>query len=307
MTKHAYNDAATLAESQQVSWPVHDLIGGDMPLDFTKPFLPESLAQVHCLSTLSAHEKRLLNQIRGYTYLSLFALVEECILPFVADDARKTVPGGDLAEPQAMTSLAVQQEAKHIHLFRRFCEEFEAHFPTRCEVSANAADYAKAFLARSRLGVALLSLHLAWMTQVHYVDSLEAKQDLDPQFKSLLHHHWMEQAQHAKLQSLLVDKLARDGGWEAIREAFADFDAIGTASNALLAQQALLDVDSLERAAGRTVSESERSEIWSVQSRAYRYTFIASGLVTKDFLLTADQLVPGVSEKMLESAAELVG
>ena len=46
------------------------------------------------------------------------------------------------------------------------------------------------------------------MTQRHYVDSVRDDAALDPQFSSLLRHHWMEEAQHAKLDTLMVEALA---------------------------------------------------------------------------------------------------
>jgi hypothetical protein len=301
---HNYSYEAALADSLKVGWQVEDLIGGDKRLDFTKPFLPESLAQVRGLSTLSAREKLLLNQIRGNSYLYLFGFVEEFILPFITDEARGAMLGGDVVEVRALVTFA-EEEAKHIHLFRRFAAEFKANFHAACEVIGPAHEVAKVVLSHSRLGVALLTLHLEWMTQAHYVDSAKDDQDLDPQFKSLLRHHWMEEAQHAKLDTLLVEKLAREGGPAAIEKAFADFAALGGAIDGLLAAQVQLDLGSLERASGRKLTEAERTEIATAQTRAYRYTFIASGLVTKNFLGTAEQLSPGAAEKMRDMARAL--
>ena len=62
---------------------------------------------------------------------------------------------------------------------------------------------------------------------------------------------------------------------------------------------------SLEAAADRKFSDAEKAEITAAQSRAYRYTFLASGLVHKNFLATVDQLSPGASEKMREMATAL--
>ena len=304
MLTHNYSYDATLADSVKVNWQVTDLIGGDKRLDFSKPFLPESLAQVNGLACLSTREKLLLNQIRGNSYLYLFGFVEEFILPFVTDEARASMPGGNAVEVRALMTFA-EEEAKHIHLFHRFAEEFKAGFHSPCGVIAGAAEVAKVVLSHSKLGVALLTLHLEWMTQAHYVESVKDAQDLDPQFKNLLKHHWMEEAQHAKLDTLLVDKLARAGGAAAIEKAFADFAALGTAVDGLLGQQVQLDLDSLQAAAGRTLSAAERTEIAAAQTRAYRYTFLASGLLTKNFLATCDQLAPGSSQKMREMAAAL--
>ncbi|HEY5947745.1 MAG TPA: hypothetical protein VIV40_19730 [Kofleriaceae bacterium] len=304
MLTHNYSYEAALEDSVKVNWQVADLIGGDKRLDFSKPFLPESLAQVRGLSTLNAREKLLLNQIRGNSYLHLFGFVEEFILPFVTDEARGSMLGGNLIETRALMTFA-DEEAKHIHLFQRFAEEFKAGFHTPCGVIGPAAEVAKVVLSHSKLGVALLTLHLEWMTQAHYVDSVKDDQDLDPQFASLLKHHWMEEAQHAKLDTLLVDKLACEGGPAGIEKAFADFAALGGAIDGLLAQQVQLDLTSLEAAAGRTLTDAERAEITTVQTRAYRYTFIASGLLTKNFLATCDQLSAGSSAKMREMAAAL--
>ena len=301
---HNYSYEAALADSSKITWQVEDLIGGDKRLDFSKPFLPESLAQVRELTTLSAREKLLLNQIRGNSYLYLFGFVEEFILPFVTDEARSAMLGGDVVEVRAMVTFA-EEEAKHIHLFHRFAQEFKANFHAACEVIGPAHEVAKVVLSHSRLGVALLTLHLEWMTQAHYVDSVKDDQDLDPQFKSLLRHHWMEEAQHAKLDTLLVERLAREGGPAAIEKAFADFAALGGAIDGLLAAQVQLDLGSLERASGRKLTEAERAEIATAQTRAYRYTFIASGLVTKNFLGTAEQLSPGAAEKMRDMARAL--
>ena len=44
-----YSFEAALEASDKINWRVEDLIGGDKRLDFTKPFLPESLARVDAL------------------------------------------------------------------------------------------------------------------------------------------------------------------------------------------------------------------------------------------------------------------
>jgi hypothetical protein len=304
MLAHNYSYEATLADSLKVNWTVEDVIGGDKKLDFTKPFLPEPLARVQGLSSLSAREKLLLNQIRGNSYLYLFGFVEEFILPFVLDQARAAVPGGDVTEVLALTTFA-EEEAKHISLFRKFAAEFAAGFGTKCAVIGPAADVARLVLSHSQLGVALLTLHLEWMTQAHYLDSVKDDQDLDPQFTSLLRHHWMEESQHAKLDTLLIEKLAIAGGTEAIAKAFADYAALGGAIDGLLLQQIQLDLTALEAASGRKLGDAEREEIVAAQTKAYRYTFLVSGMLHKNLLTTAEQLSPGAADNLQAMARSL--
>ena len=86
---------AALAASQRINWRVEDIIGGEKRLDFDKPFMPEALARIAPLDSLSAREKLLLNQIRGHGYLYQFGLVEEFILPFLLDHMRPRLAGDD--------------------------------------------------------------------------------------------------------------------------------------------------------------------------------------------------------------------
>jgi len=209
-----YTFEATLRSAQRIDWKIEDLIGGERRLDFSRPFLPEALARVEELDFLSAAERRTLNQIRGHAYLCIFGLVEEFILPFVLDHARPQLSGDDW-RVRALLQFA-QEEAKHIQLFKRFREEFERGFGHRCDVIGPPTAIAEAVLAHDPLGVALAILQIEWMTQRHFVDSVHGDERLDPLFRSLLRHHWMEEAQHAKLDTLMVEALA-EGRSEAER------------------------------------------------------------------------------------------
>src|SRR4029077_17990886 len=120
---HGYTYQSTLAASQATPWRVEDIIGGDKRLDFSKPFMPEALAWMDQLTFLTPDEKRILNQIRGNTYLGIFGLVEEFILPFVVDHTRPQLQGDDY-RVRALLQFA-GEEAKHIQLFKRFRQEFK--------------------------------------------------------------------------------------------------------------------------------------------------------------------------------------
>jgi hypothetical protein len=83
-----YTYQGALGVSERINWRIEDIIGGDKRLDFTKPFMPESLARVQRLGFLNGDEQRTLNQIRGHEYLAMFGLVEEFILPYVVANRR---------------------------------------------------------------------------------------------------------------------------------------------------------------------------------------------------------------------------
>src|SRR4030095_16642313 len=167
---HGYSYQATLTAAEGNHWRIEDIIGGEKRLDFTKPFMPESLAHTEPLTFLTEEEKRILNQIRGNAYLCIFGLVEEFILPFVLDYARPHLQGDDY-RARALLQFA-GEEAKHIQLFKRFKQEFEDGFGTNCQVIGPPEAIAAEILKHDPLGIAITTLHIEWMVQNHYVDSV---------------------------------------------------------------------------------------------------------------------------------------
>ncbi|HZI94721.1 MAG TPA: hypothetical protein VFE84_10790 [Patescibacteria group bacterium] len=291
-----YNYQETVAAAQRVNWRVEDIIGGERRLDFSRSFMPESLARVEGLDFLTADERRTLNQIRGNTYLCIFGLVEEFILPFVLDHARPMLHGDDW-RVRALLQFA-GEEAKHIQLFRRFREEFEKGFGTRCEVIGPPEAIAQAVLSKHPLAVALVILQIEWMTQRHYLDSVKDDQDLDPQFKSLLKHHWMEEAQHAKLDTLMVESLAAVCGSDEIDRAVEGYLEIGGMLDAGLMQQTAFDMDAFERATGRQLTATEKESFMSIQRQANRWTYLGSGMTHPKVLETLERSIPGARAKI---------
>lgn len=295
----SFTYASALAASQRINWRIEDIIGGDKRLDFDRPFMPDALARVASLP-LSDREKLLLNQIRGNGYLYLFGLVEEFILPFLLDHTRPRLAGDD-ARCRAFLQFA-GEEAKHIDLFRRFRTEFEQGFSTPCQVIGPPEVIAQAVLAHKPLSVALLILHLEWMTQRHFVECIRDDQGIDRQFASLLRHHWMEEAQHAMLDTLMVAELA-DGVSEAEFVSAVDgYLEIGGMIDDGLKQQALFDLDALAEASGRKQGEAERAHLAGQQHQAQRWTFIGSGMGHPNFLGTIQQLSPASARRLAEIA-----
>ena len=293
---HRYTYQAVLAASERIHWRVEDLIGGDKRLDFSKPFLPESLARVEPLAFLTAEEKLALNHIRGHGYLYVFGLVEEFILPFVLDHARPQLHADDY-RVRALLRFA-GEEAKHIHLFKCFREEFERGFGTRCEVIGPPHEIARAVLSHHPLAVALVILQIEWMTQQHYLETIRDNQDLDPQFKSLLRHHWMEEAQHAKLDTLMVEALAQVCRGDEIDRAIDEYVEIGGLLDGGLQKQVEFDLDSFERSRGRVLTEAEREALLAVQRQATRWTFLGSGMIHANFLATIEALRPAARARV---------
>ena len=298
MITTSYNYQETLAASAKANWRIEDIIGDEKRLDFTKAFMPESLARVESLDFLSKGEKILLNQIRGYGYLYTFGVVEEFILPFVLDHVRPHLNEDDY-RTRALLQFA-SEEAKHIQLFKKFAEEFEAGFVTNCETIGPAEEIGKAVLSHSPLGVALVILGIEWMTQKHYLESVRDDADLDPQFKSLLRHHWMEEAQHTKLDTLMVQALTDNRSAMQIERGFSDYAAIGALIDGGIPQQVKFDMQALQRAAGRNFSNTEQQQFYAIQRQAQRWTYLGSAMTHPQFLRTVGEISPDARTQIEE-------
>jgi hypothetical protein len=298
--QHNYSYQTALAASERIGWRVEDLIGGEKKLDFTKPFMPESLAQVKKLSFLSAQEQLTLNQIRGHEYLSMFGLVEEFILPYVIDHARPQLSGDDY-RVRALLQFA-GEEAKHIHLFKRFREEFDEGFGSKCDFIGPAEDISRFVLSHSPLGTGIAILHIEWITLRHYIEGVRDNQDLDPQFKSLLKNHWLEESQHTKLDTLIVDEVVANSGPEQINQAFEEYAEIGSFIDNGLKQQAELEVESFVGASDRNLSSSQRQELTAALLKGMRWTYLGTGMTHPNFLASVQSIKPE-ARKQIEDMA----
>lgn len=285
---------AVLGSSERAAWRLDDVLGPDQRLDFTRPFMPEPLARTAEAPGLTDGERLILNQISGHQYLCMFGLIEEFILPFVVDHARPLLNMDDYRVRALLTFAA--EEAKHIQLFRRFHAAFSADFGTACQVIGPAEAIGAKILAHDPLAVALAILHIEWMTQRHYLDSVQGDCAIDPLFKSLLRHHWMEEAQHAKLDTLMVEALAEGRDTAGVDAAFDEYLEIGAFLDAGLAQQAELNVGALEEAIGRPVEE--RAALLAQQQQAARWTYLGSGMTHPSFLGTLEKISPAARARM---------
>ncbi len=294
---HDFNYEATLASSLRAAWKLDDVLRKDQELDFTRNFMPDSLARTAEIETLTAEQKRVLNQIAAHEYLSVFGLVEEFILPFVLDHARTQLREDDY-RVRALLNFA-SEEAKHIHLFRRFHDAFTRGFPVECQMIGPPEAIRDEVLRQEPLSVALVILMIEWMTQAHYLGMVRDDTDLDPLFKSLLRHHWMEEAQHARIDTLIVEALAEGRSEAQIDAAIDGFFAIGGFLDSGFEAQASFNLDALERVFGKI---ENRKLIEKQQHQAARWTYLGSGMVHERFKATLEAISPRAAARIAEAA-----
>ncbi|GAA4758038.1 hypothetical protein GCM10023264_27800 [Sphingomonas daechungensis] len=294
---HDFNYEATLASSLRAQWQLDDVLREDQELDFSRNFMPESLARTRAVEGLNPFEQRLLNQISAHQYLCIFGVVEEAILPFLLDHARPHLMEDDW-RVRALLNFA-GEEAKHIHLFKRYHSAFVRGFPVECEMIGPSEAIGAEILRHDPLAVALVILMIEWMTQQHYLGSIRDDGDIDPLFKSLMKFHWMEEAQHAKLDTLIVDALAEGRSDAEIDKAVDEFFEIGAFLDGGLKQQATFNLDALEKVIGRKLPNREAIE--AQQHQAARWTYVGSGLVHERFKATLKSIAPRIVARFEEA------
>ncbi len=275
MLSHNYTYQECLDNSKRVSWLEDDVLA-DKNFDFSKRFLPNRLTGVDEIGCLNENEKLQLNQIMGNGYCHIFAFVEEFIIPTVTEEAMKDVYGDEI-RARSLLRFA-EEELKHQELFRRSVELFGQGFGSECGLIPGREEVAKVVRSKSKLAVMILTAIIEWFTQLHYIEHVRDDSDLDGLFRDLLRFHWMEEAQHAKLDTLLIGEEAEHLTLEERETAIDEVLELGGAIDGLLAQQIGLNIEALEKVTGRTFTAAEKEEITTKTQRAWRWTFLVSGL-----------------------------
>lgn len=302
MLSHTYSYEECLHNSLKVAWKEEDVLK-NRDFDYSKRFLPNRLAGVDEIACLDEDEKRKLNQIIGNAYCHIFAFVEEFIVPQTLQEAQRDVYGEE-ARLRALLRFA-EEEIKHQQMFRRSMAMFEKGFGTACGVIPGREDVARFVLGKSRLCSLLLTSMIEWFTQRHYVEHVRAEEQLDELFRDLIKYHWIDEATHAKLDSLVINEIVGPLSLEQRERAVDELLELGGAIDGLLAQQADLDIESLQRATRRTFADHERAEIKTSIQRGYRWTFLVSGLTHPTFARIVGELTEQGPRRIAAAAEAL--
>jgi hypothetical protein len=115
----------------------------------------------------------------------------------------------------------------------------------------------------------------------------------------------MEESQHAKLDTLMVEALSRNLDAPAIDAAVSEYLEIGGMLDGALAQQVEFDVDNLARATGRSLSTAERQAFVRSQVPGQRWTYLGSGMTHPKFVGALTDLSPAAAERVAKVAEAL--
>jgi hypothetical protein len=136
------------------------------------------------------------------------------------------------------------------------------------------------------------------MTQSHYLDSVRDDAGIDPLFASLLRHHWIEEAQHAKLDTLIVEDMARKLSPAEIDAAVDGYLELGGFFDAGFKTQTALNLAAFERHSGRSLAAGAREDFLRNQHQALRWTYLGSGMIHPQFGAALSALSPAARARV---------
>jgi hypothetical protein len=152
----------------------------------------------------------------------------------VMDHARSDVYGD---ETRLWSLVRFAEEEKHHELMRRAVAQFQAGFGVECELIPGREEVAKIVLGTSPLGALLLTSMIEWFTQIHYVEHVHDRGELDELSRDLLRFHWIDESRHARPDSVLIDEIAGEPNAEQREAAIDQLIEFGRAVDGLLANQ----------------------------------------------------------------------
>ena len=276
-----YSYEECLQTAYRINWRIADVIESQQ-FDSSRRWLPRALSGVDRVSGLTEDEKTKLTHVEMGAYAHLFGYVEEFIAPRMLSLAQDYEIDNRTAF-DALVNFAAE-EVKHMNLFREVRGRVDQAIGFSLTLIGNEKAVARAVLGKNTGATLLLTAAIEWFTQLHYLSAFKDDEGLDPFTKHIFRHHWLEEAQHAKMDHL--ETLRAFDSMTPTQKDTAIEDLIGLVSavDDLLGQQATLDVQNFERYVGRALSEAQRHDVHRGVLRAKRYAFIESGVTHPNFM-----------------------
>lgn len=292
--------ARCIAASRRIRWDIdQDVIRG-RTLDLAHKFLPDGLSLVDELPFLSASEQRFLSQVQGRTYANMFGLVERFVSAKVLDLTRQHALGDQVAL-EALIRFS-DEELKHQELFRRIERLAAQDMPAGYRFEAQPNDVAGFVLGKRTWAVLAVICQLELFSQAHYRASIGIAPDLSALFKDVFLYHWREESQHAILDELewisenaRISHAERDAAVDDMIAVVGGFDAVVQA-------QARADTEYFMRVIRGAQNAPRAVEVEAVVLKAYRWTYIVSGMFEPRFCQLLDAMTDDAQKARLQAA-----
>lgn len=292
--------ARCIAASKRIRWDIDRDVIRDRTFDLSHKFLPDGLSLADELPFLSAAERRFVSQVQGRTYANMFGLVER----FVSAKVVELTQAHSVGDQVALEALVrfTDEELKHQELFRRIEQLAAQGMPVGYTFGADANAVAAFVLSKCTWAVLALTCHVELLSQAHYRGSIGTAPDLSDLFKDVFLYHWREESQHANLDELewlredaRMCRTSRDA-------AIDDLIALVGAVDEILQAQATADAHYVMRVIRGTPDAPRAAEVEAVVLKAYRWTYIVSGMLEPRFSKLLGGMVDAGQMACIEAA-----
>lgn len=281
MKTYSYEDC--LKTALRVNWKIDDLLKGHH-FNPEKRWLPPKLSACESVRWLTEEEKRKLTHVEMGAYAHLFGYVEEFITPKMVKLADEHESSQPIAF-QALTNFAAE-EIKHMTLFHRMRQMVNETLGVDLKLLEDEKSVAHFVLSKNELAVLLLIACIEWFTQYHYQSAIKEAGDLDELTKKVFQAHWMEEAQHAKMDHNEAIQLFDKMDQMQRKQAVSDLIELLQAVDGLLQKQSAYDVENFIAYAGHKLNQEEQEELYQAILKTKRWVFMESGVTHPNFIET---------------------
>lgn len=275
-----YSYQSCLETAYRVNWRIDEILA-DQSFDPLKPWLPPRLSGADSIECLTYEEKIKLTHVEMGSYAHIFKYVEEFIAPKMTTLADQHM-GSKREAYEALTQFAAE-EIKHMILFGKIRTLINQTLGFDLKLIDGEKEVAEVVLGKQNLAVLLLIDLIEWFTQYHYLDAMRNNELLDPLTQKIFRAHWLEEAQHAKLDHLEGVRAFSEMNSQEKEQAIEDWIELVRSIDSLLERQAKFDVENLAKYLGRAFTEAESKEIYSKVLKTKRWVFFESGYQHPNF------------------------
>jgi hypothetical protein len=289
-----------LVNSRKVNWDIDQDVIRFRTLDTRQKYLPDSLSKVNEILFLSADEQRFLSQVQGRTYAYIFGLVERFINTKILELGNEHALGNQVVL-EAMVQFS-KEELKHQELFRRVEVLADATLPPGYKMMADPNEVARAVLSKSTWSVLALTCLIELFTQAHYKESISSEKNVSQLFKDIFKYHWLEEAQHARIDELEWERVHACLGEEELDQGVSDLIDLVAAVDGILQAQAQADADYFVANISRSFSQQTATAISRHILKAYRWQYIVSGVQIERFQKALGSKINGEQMERITNA-----
>lgn len=291
----------TVKSSEKTAWIMEEVLPTTYSLDLSKQFMPMPLQQENREDgNLSKEEYNLLSQLLASSYCDFIAIVEKYIVDLVMNQ----FPMRQEDEKPRIRALSrfLDEEVKHQLLFERFNQVLGSNLKQRLIFPDNGDEFNNKVMSKTPLSIWLLTLHSEIMTHFHYTFMFKSGIDLEPKFVEILKFHWMEEAQHVKVDLLEIEALVKSSSEAELNLAMDHYIELLRLVDSELAIANMAVIQNLKAIAGVVLSAQQELNLLTNLTKTSRELTILTVLKHPTFISAIKSMNIGYEAKLPELA-----